>query len=116
VRRRDETIRGDPPATRVAWISGAVFIPAGLVKFVWHAWELRAFVRFGLPVPNAWVIAAGVLEITAGRFVVGAALAMAVTMAVAIAVSGIAQGDVIPSLTLAPALLIAMVFLLARSG
>jgi hypothetical protein len=36
-------------------------------------------------------------------------------MAVAIGASGIGHGDVIPSLTLAPALLLAMVFLLARS-
>jgi hypothetical protein len=33
---------------------------------------------------------------------------------VAIAASGIGHGDVIPSLTLAPALLVAMIYLLAR--
>jgi hypothetical protein len=39
---------------------------------------------------------------------------LAVTMVVAIGSSGIGHGDVIPSLTLAPALLVAMIYLLAR--
>jgi hypothetical protein len=39
---------------------------------------------------------------------------LAVTMIVAIVSSGIGHGDVIPSLTLAPALLVMMVYLLAR--
>jgi hypothetical protein len=46
--------------------------------------------------------------------VVPVALLLAVTMAVAIGASGIGHGDVIPSLTLAPALLLALLFLLAR--
>ena len=36
-------------------------------------------------------------------------------MAVAIAVSGIAHGDVVPSLTLAPALVIALLFVVRRA-
>jgi hypothetical protein len=36
-------------------------------------------------------------------------------MVVAIGASGIGHGDVIPSLTLAPALLLALVFVLARA-
>jgi hypothetical protein len=36
-------------------------------------------------------------------------------MVVAIGVSGIAQGDVVPSLTLAPALLVALLFVLRRA-
>ncbi len=47
--------------------------------------------------------------------VVPVALILAVTMVVAIAASGIGHGDVIPSLTLAPALLLAMLFLLRRA-
>jgi hypothetical protein len=43
------------------------------------------------------------------------ALLLAVTMAVAIGASGIGHGDVIPSLTLAPALLAAMAFLILRA-
>ena len=48
------------------------------------------------------------------RAVVPAATLFAVTMVVAIISSGIGHGDVIPSLTLAPALLLAMLFLLVR--
>jgi hypothetical protein len=48
-------------------------------------------------------------------FVVPVALILAATMVVAIGASGIGHGDVIPSLTLAPALLVAMAFLLVRA-
>ena len=82
--------------------------------------ELDAFRRFGLPVAEAWVIAAGVIELVggallmAGRHVRPAAAALAATMAVAVVASGILEGDVIPSLTLAPALLVACLYLLLR--
>ncbi len=101
-------------------MAGAIFVVAGLAKFVAYGWELDAFKRFGLPAPEGFVIAAGVLETVGGlllirrRFVVPVALVLAATMAVAVAVSGFGAGDVIPSLTLAPALLVAMVFLLVR--
>ena len=49
------------------------------------------------------------------RWVVPTALALSATMIVAIISSGIGHGDVIPSLTLAPALLLAMLYLLARA-
>lgn len=90
---------------------------ASLPKFFAFDWELDAFRRFGLPVPEAWVIAAGVIELGGGvllllgRFVGPAALALGATMAVAVWSSGILEGDVIPSLTLAPALLAACVYL-----
>ena len=57
------------------------------------------------------------LEIVGGAllalrlFIVPVALILTATMAVAIGASGLGHGDVIPSLTLAPALLGAMVFL-----
>ena len=91
---------------------------AGLPKFVAFGWELDAFERFGLPFAEAWVIAAGVIEIGGGilllldRLVVPSALVLGATMAVAIGVSGIKEGDVIPSLTVAPLLLAACVYLL----
>jgi hypothetical protein len=47
--------------------------------------------------------------------VVPVALLLAFTMIVAIGASGVGHGDVIPSLTLAPALLIALIFLLSRA-
>jgi len=99
-------------------LTGVIFVFAGLVKFVFHHWELRAFRSFGLPWPSALEIVAGVLEIVGGvlltlrRCVVPAALLLAITMVIAIGSSGIGHGDVIPSLTLAPALLVAMLYLL----
>jgi uncharacterized membrane protein YphA (DoxX/SURF4 family) len=106
----------------VALLAGAIFIVAGLVKFVFHHWELDAFRSFGLPWPSALEIFAGVLETLGGillmlrRFVVPTAVLLAVTMIVAIVSSGIRHGDVIPSLTLAPALLVMMFYLLARGA
>jgi uncharacterized membrane protein YphA (DoxX/SURF4 family) len=114
-------VRRDPAAARVAILTGVIFIPAGLVKFAFHHWELRAFHEFGLPWPSALEILAGVLELAGGvllilrLIVVPVALLLAATMAVAVCASGIGHGDVIPSLTLAPALLFALVFLLARA-
>jgi uncharacterized membrane protein YphA (DoxX/SURF4 family) len=116
----DELIDGQRLSARVAVVAGIVFFFAGLVKFVFHHWELHAFRSFGLPWPSALEILAGVLEVAGGillvlrRWVAPVAGLLAATMVVAIAASGIGHGDVIPSLTLAPALLIAMVYLLAR--
>jgi uncharacterized membrane protein YphA (DoxX/SURF4 family) len=114
-------VRRDPAATRVAILTGVIFIPAGLVKFAFHHWELHAFQSFGLPWPSALEILAGVLEVAGGVLlilrlgIVPVALLLAATMAVAIGSSGIGHGDVIPSLTLAPALLLALLFLLSRA-
>jgi uncharacterized membrane protein YphA (DoxX/SURF4 family) len=116
----DERIRASRHLARVALITGVIFVFAGLVKFVFHHWELHAFRSFGLPWPSALEIFAGVLETAGGvllvarRFIVPVAALLAVTMIVAIASSGIGHGDVIPSLTLAPALLLATLYLLAR--
>jgi uncharacterized membrane protein YphA (DoxX/SURF4 family) len=99
-------------------VTGVVFIGAGLVKFVFHRWELHAFRSFGLPWPSALEIAAGVFEVAGGvllalrLYVAPVAAILAMTMIVAIVSSGIGHGDVIPSLTLAPALLLAMLYLL----
>jgi uncharacterized membrane protein YphA (DoxX/SURF4 family) len=119
--RWDARLRRDPIAVRVAVLTGAIFILAGLVKFVFHGWELRAFRAFGLPWPSALEIFAGVLEVAGGvllvlrLLLVPVAVLLAVTMVVAIGASGIGHGDVIPSLTLAPALLVAMLFLIVRA-
>ncbi|MGI8920411.1 MAG: DoxX family membrane protein [Solirubrobacteraceae bacterium] len=116
----DAAVRGSRAADAVARVSGAIFIVGGLVKFVLHGWELDAFRRFGLPAPEVLVIVIGALETAGGvlllrrSLVAPVALALAVIMAVAVAVSGVGHGDVIPSLTLAPALLVAMIYLLAR--
>jgi uncharacterized membrane protein YphA (DoxX/SURF4 family) len=116
----DRLVRRDRTAGTVAVLTGIIFIFAGLVKFVFHHWELDAFRTFGLPWPSALEILAGVLEVAGGimllwrRYVVPTAALLAVTMVVAIGSSGIGHGDIIPSLTLAPALLVAMIYLLAR--
>jgi uncharacterized membrane protein YphA (DoxX/SURF4 family) len=114
----DARVRDDRSATTVAVVGGVIFFFAGLVKFVFHHWELSAFRSFGLPYPSALEIFAGVLEMAGGvllvfrRYVVPVAVLLSVTMVVAIGASGIGHGDVIPSLTLAPVLLIAMLYLL----
>jgi uncharacterized membrane protein YphA (DoxX/SURF4 family) len=114
----DACIHRDRRAARVAIAAGVIFIFAGLVKFVFHHWELHAFRSFGLPWPSALEIAAGIIETAGGlllvlrRYVVPVAALLAATMAVAIVASGIVHGDVIPSLTLAPLLLVAMLYLL----
>jgi uncharacterized membrane protein YphA (DoxX/SURF4 family) len=117
----DRMVRCDRTLTRVAVVSGLIFIIAGLVKFVFHHWELHAFDSFGLPWPAALEIFAGVVETLSGvllvarRWVVPAAILLSATMIVAVGSSGIAHGEVIPSLTLAPALLLAMLYLLVRT-
>jgi uncharacterized membrane protein YphA (DoxX/SURF4 family) len=116
----DERVNGHRLTTWVAILTGVTFFFAGLVKFVFHHWELHAFRSFGLPWPSALEIFAGALEMVGGlllalrRAVVPAAVLLAATMVVAIIASGIGHGDVIPSLTLAPALLVATLFLVAR--
>jgi uncharacterized membrane protein YphA (DoxX/SURF4 family) len=118
----DDTVRRDLVLTRTAVLSGLIFFFAGLVKFVFHHWELHAFRSFGLPFPSALEIFAGVVETVGGvtlvmrRWVVPTAILLAITMVVAIISSGIDHGDVVPSLTLAPALLLAMLYLIARSA
>jgi uncharacterized membrane protein YphA (DoxX/SURF4 family) len=116
----DERVSRQPGTRWVALLTGLTFVVAGLVKFVFHHWELHAFRSFGLPWPSALEIFVGVVETVGGillarrRAVVPAATLLAVTMVVAIISSGIGHGDVVPSLTLAPALLLATLFLLVR--
>jgi putative oxidoreductase len=110
----------DPPGT-LAWIlrlaSGAVFLVFGLGKFTDHRSEVNSFESYGLPSPDAFVYAIGVIEIVGALLLFAgiatrlAALILAGNMVGAIIASGFGEGEVI-SLTLAPALLIAMVFVL----
>jgi uncharacterized membrane protein YphA (DoxX/SURF4 family) len=103
----------------VAVAAGVVFLVFGIGKFVAYDAELDSFRTYGLPAPEVAVIAVGVLEVVGGalliarRALVPVALLLAANMVVAIAVSGIAHGEVLPSLTLAPALLAAMLYLLS---
>lgn len=97
-----------------------IFVIASVPKFFFFGFELEQFERFGLPFPEVLVLLTGVVELAGGvalvcRQLVAPALLMLVpTMLVAIVSSGMLQGDVIPSLTVAPALLVALVALVLR--
>jgi uncharacterized membrane protein YphA (DoxX/SURF4 family) len=99
-------------------VAAIVFIVFGAGKFSAHASELASFRSYGLPSPDAFVYAIGVLELTGGVMLAAGALTRLAAVVLigdmlgAVAVSGIGEGEVVPSLTLAPALLIAMLFLL----
>ena len=105
-------------AAPVRWVCGAVFVLFGAGKFLDHAHEVESFDAYGLPSPDAFVYLIGVVEIGGGLLLAAglltrlAALALAGDMVGAIAVSGIGQGEAVPSLTLAPVLLAAMAFLI----
>ena len=104
----------------VRLLTGFAFVIAGIPKFAANAWETRAFDSFGLPWPGAFVIVIGVVEIAGGvlllcdRLTRPTALVLAAVMVGAIVFSGIGHGDVVPSLTVAPLLLAATLFLLSR--
>ncbi len=101
----------------IRWTAAIIFVVFGIGKFVNHASELASFRLYGLPIPGAFTYAIGGLEIVGGLLLAGgvlvraAALALAIDMVGAIVFSGIGQGEVI-SLTLAPALLAAMISVL----
>jgi putative oxidoreductase len=104
-------------AGQIAVVCGLIFIPAGLVKFAFYHWELHAFRDFGIPAATVLEPLVGALETLGGVFlalrllVVPTAFVLAVIMLVAFISGGIIHGDAIPSDTLAPALLAAMIYL-----
>ncbi len=120
MRSFDAAVEADRAARRTAIVVGAIFVVASLPKFLAFGWERDQFVRFGLPYPTAWVLAAGAFELVGGiallrRRGIAPALALLIpTMLVAIVASGLLQGDIVPSLTVAPALLAGMAFILTR--
>jgi putative oxidoreductase len=103
--------------TATRWASGAVFVAFGAGKFVNHASEASSFQSYGLPWPNLFTNAIGVVELAGGVLLIPGlatrmvALLLAGDMIGAIVVSGLLRGETI-SLTLAPALFVAMVVLL----
>ncbi len=98
--------------------AGLIFVGAGIAKFAFNAGEVRAFDRYGLPAPHAFVVLIGIVEILGGALLMAGvvirptAAVLAAVMVAAIALSGIGQGEVVPSLTVAPVLLAAMLFLI----
>ncbi len=105
-------------APLVRWVGGTVFVLFGIGKFTNHRHEVESFESYALPAPDVFVYLIGSLEIIGGALLIAglltrlAALALAGNMTGAIVVSGIGEGEVLPSLTLAPLLLAAMLFLL----
>jgi putative oxidoreductase len=105
-------------APLVRWVAGAIFVVFGVAKFSDHAHEVDSFESYGLPAPDAFVYLIGALEIGGGLLLIAGlatrlvALAMAGNMIGAIVFSGLGEGEVLPSLTLAPLLLAAMLFLI----
>ena len=104
----------------IRWSAAAVFVAFGAGKFVNHASEFASFRHYALPAPEVFVYVIGALEIVGGlllafgRLVPIVAVALAGDMIGAIIVSGIGRGEDI-SLTLAPALLAAMIFLIWKA-
>ena len=104
-------------STAIRWAAAIVFVVFGAGKFVNHASELASFRQYALPAPDAFVYLIGAVEIVGGLLLASgllvrlAALMLAGDMVGAIVVSGIGRGEDI-SLTLAPLLLVAMIFLI----
>lgn len=103
-------------------IAGSIFVVFGIGKWVAYDAEVDAFRGYGLPAPGVAVIVIGVVELVggglllAGRWVRPAAAVLAGNMAGAFLVAGVGQGELLPSLTLAPLLLVAMLVLVAAGG
>ena len=97
---------------------GLIFVPAGLVKFVFHHWELHAFKDFGIPAATVMEPVVGVLETVGGALLIArvlilpTAFVLAVIMLVAFVAGGLIYGSPIPSDTLAPVLLVALIYLM----
>jgi len=108
-----------PLALLVMRASAVVFIVFGIGKFANHASETASFQAYGLPAPGVFTVLIGVIEIVGGvMLLLGiapriAAIVLAGDMVGAIVLSGLLHGETV-SLTLAPALLIAMIVVFTR--
>jgi putative oxidoreductase len=104
-------------AVVVRLLCGLVFVGFGLMKLLAHDSEVRSFQGYGIPEPTLVVPALGALELGGGLLLlIGlwvrlVAVALAAVMVGAITTSGIQHGERV-SLTLAPAMLAGMLFLL----
>src|SRR3954452_698671 len=107
---------GAAAAAVVRIAAGGVFLVFGGAKFAHHQMEVDSFDKYGLPSPDTFVYLIGVVEVVGGLLLILglvtrlAALMMAGDMVGAIVAGGGTEGGVI-NLGLAPALLIAMLFL-----
>ncbi|MDQ4119686.1 MAG: DoxX family protein [Actinomycetota bacterium] len=111
----------DRTARVVRIVAGLVFVLFGLAKFVFHDAEVAEFARFGFPDAGLLVYAVGTLEVVggvalvAGRVVRPFAALLAGNMLGAVSTAGVTVGGPI-HLGLAPALLLAMMFLVWAGG
>lgn len=102
--------------TVVRTVTGAVFVSISTGKFLDHAQESVDFDRYGVPAPEAATYLVGTLELVCGALLViglltrPAALLLAANLVGAIATAGRVEGGSF-NLGVAPALLLAMLFL-----
>jgi len=104
-------------ATAVRVVTGTVFVSVSTGKFFDHMHEAADFKSYGIPIPDTATYAVGALELVGGLLLVlglftrVAAFLLAANMVGAISTAGVMEGGSF-NLGVAPALLIAMVFLL----
>lgn len=98
-------------------VTGMLFVLAGSLKFLAHELELAEFILYGFPDSSLVVYLVGLAEVGGGLLLVlglgtrPAAAGLAVVMAGAVLTAGIRVGGPI-HLGVAPALLVAMLYLL----
>jgi putative oxidoreductase len=108
-----------PLAVRLA--AGAIYVGFGLGKFVDHESEAASFRFYGLPSPDAFTYLVGVVELGGGLLLLAglltrpAALLLAGNMVGVLAVAAPKEHTFI-NLGLAPALLLAMLYLVWGGG
>ncbi|HEY7104968.1 MAG TPA: DoxX family protein [Acidimicrobiia bacterium] len=104
-------------ATIVRAVTGVLFVTISTGKFVDHMHEVSDFKGYGIPIADIAVYVVGVVELLCGLLLlVGlftrlAALLLACNMVGAIATAGLQEGGSF-NLGVAPAMLVAMLFLL----
>jgi putative oxidoreductase len=104
-------------ALPIRLVAGGIFLGFSIGKFTRHGAESAALDRYGLPFPDAFTYAVGVVELLGGALLVLglgtriAALALACDMVGAITTAGRVEGGPV-HLGLAPTLLVMMLLLL----
>lgn len=108
-------------AAVVRVVAGTLFVWFGVPKFTDHAGWVAGFGSYGLPESSLLVYGTGLAEVLGGLALVAGvavrvvAALLALVMAGAVISGGIIGGNA-SSLTLAPALLVASVFVLWSTG
>jgi putative oxidoreductase len=104
-------------AAAVRVVTGVLFVSISSGKFVDHVHEVSDFKSYGIPIADIAVYVIGVVELLCGLLLVAglftrlAALLLACNMVGAIVTAGVQEGGTF-NLGVAPAMLVAMVFLL----